>query len=109
MSSDIGQTWCKALREGGTLQEVSSGEFCFVVVPSSRITALKFSDVLSENGVSCRILGSGSGPSVRGEIVQGVLIMAAPHRSSKLIYMLSCLCAVELIPVPMPKRKGDAS
>lgn len=107
--NDIGQTWCKALDEGGTLREISSSEFCFVVVPSDRVPALKFSDVLRENGVICRILGSGSGPSIRGEIVRDVLIMAAPHRRSKLVYNLSRLCAVELIPVPMSKKKGDGA
>lgn len=109
MASDIGQVWCKALREGGTLREVGSGEFCFVVVPSRRVSALRFSEVLAENKVTVRILGSGSGPAINGEIVRNVVILASPSRQANLIYLVSRLCAVELIPVPMPKKKGSGA
>lgn len=50
----------EVLAKKGILDKCSPGEICVVVVPSERVRASVFATSLLDNGVSARLVGSGS-------------------------------------------------
>jgi hypothetical protein len=100
--------WANALREGGTLNQVAFDEHCVVVVPSSRVSPDRFETVLNENRVPYRLVGRGSGPVIDGgAVIDAIHILAVPSVYFRVLYLLSRLCAVTLLPIQRDYGKKE--
>ncbi len=92
-----------SLLSSGILESTSSLESCVVIIPSSRLKSGQIALLLKANGVEFRVLGHGSGKvkDIKGNRrrVRGLLILAVPNRSVKLVKLYTGLYGANSVTV----------